>query len=279
VVPLVTLGAARRDVHPSVMTATLRAEAQAITDVGHMREHNEDFFGSFPEEGLYVVADGMGGHSSGDRASKLAVEILRDFFRETKRDPAKAWPFKMDRGRSYEENRLSTGVRIGNRRIFDDGEKNRMYRGMGTTIVALAVTGDKAQIAHVGDSRVYRFREGAIEQLTRDHSLINDYRRVKPQLTEEELAELPKNVITRALGMRDDLEVDVRSEPLQAGVVYLLCSVGLHGLVADEDMAAILRESEALDEAKQRLLASKYPHGCKLEGFYSNFDLAESIRF
>jgi PPM family protein phosphatase len=236
------------------MTGTLRAEAQAITDVGHLREHNEDFFGSFPEEGLYVVADGMGGHSSGDRASKLAVDMLRDFFKETKRDPNKVWPFKMDRGRSYEENRLITGVRIGNRRIFDDGEKNLSYRGMGTTIVALTVAGDRAQIAHVGDSRVYRFRNGDLELLTRDHSLINDYRRAKPELTEEELAEIPKNVITRALGMRDDLDVEIRTEELRAGDVYLLCTDGLHGLVEDREIAGVLRGNPPLDAATKQLL-------------------------
>jgi serine/threonine protein phosphatase PrpC len=236
------------------MTRTLRAEAQAITDVGHMREHNEDFFGSFPEEDLYVVADGMGGHSSGDRASKLAVDMLRDFFHETRRDPAKPWPFKMDRARTYEENRLSTGIRIANRRIFDDAEKNIHYRGMGTTIVALSVTGDRAQIAHVGDSRVYRLRDSALELLTRDHSLINDYLRAKPDLTEEELAELPKNVITRALGMRDDLEVEVRSEELRTGDLYLLCTDGLHGLVEDKEIAGLLRASPALPELTRKLM-------------------------
>jgi protein phosphatase len=167
----------------------------------------------------------------------------------------------MERGKSYEENRLSTGIRIGNRRIFDDAEKNARYRGMGTTVVALSVAGDHAQIAHVGDSRASRLRDGALELLTRDHSLINDYRRVKPELTEEELAEIPKNVITRALGMRGDLEVDVRTEELRAGDLYLLCTDGLHGLVEDGEIERLLVASPTLLEAERKLVEAALDGG------------------
>src|SRR6185503_1369539 len=155
-------------VRSPAMARIVRSEAHGITDVGRRRYHNEDHFGSFPEEGLYIVADGMGGMSDGHRAAQLAVEVVREFFRETAADPDRPWPFKMERTRSYEENRLATGVRAANRRIFEDAQNNVAWRGMGSTIVAASVTGDHVQIAHVGDSRVYRLRGGEIESLTRD---------------------------------------------------------------------------------------------------------------
>src|SRR5690606_35873933 len=113
------------------------------------------------EYGLYIVADGMGGHASGEVASRLAVETMREFFAKTADDPEKTWPYKMDRSRGYEENRLVTGIKLSNLRIYETAKQNPKQRGMGTTIVALCVTQEGMYLAHVGDSRIYRIRDGA----------------------------------------------------------------------------------------------------------------------
>jgi serine/threonine protein phosphatase PrpC len=255
------LGIALRRGHPVPMVQAFRAEAHAITDAGPVRQHNEDHFGSFPEEGLYLVADGMGGHSSGEPASRLAVDQMGAFFKETARDPASPWSFKMDRTRSYEENRLCTAMRVANRCIVQKGQEDRSWRGMGTTIAAVSVTGGEAQIAHVGDSRVYRLRGGALEPLTRDHTLINDYRTLKSDLTAEEIAELPQNVITRAVGMKDELAVDVRTEEIQEGDLYLVSTDGLHGALEDQEIAGILCAHAALDVAVRQLIQTAIQRG------------------
>ena len=113
------------------MSRPLRIEVAGQTDVGRKRAHNEDNFAIFAEHGLYIVADGMGGHASGEIASKMAVETMHDFFEETKDDPEKTWPYKMDRSKGYEENRLITGVKLSNLRIFEAAQKNKRQRGMG----------------------------------------------------------------------------------------------------------------------------------------------------
>src|SRR5690349_14015747 len=224
------------------MNRPLRIEVAGQTDVGRKRSHNEDNFAIMAEYGLYVVADGMGGHASGEIASKMAVDTLQEFFASTADDPERTWPYKMDRSRGYEENRLITGIKLCNLRIYEQAQRNAKQRGMGTTLVALFAVEDGVYIAHVGDSRVYRIRERRIEQLTEDHSLLNDYKKMK-RLTEEEIANFPhKNVIVRALGMKDTVKVDTRFEVPALNDIFLLCSDGLCGPVSDEQMSAILAE-------------------------------------
>jgi PPM family protein phosphatase len=202
------------------------------------RTHNEDNFSIMEESGLYIVADGMGGHASGEIASKMAVDAMREFFAATANDPERTWPYKMDRSKGYEENRLITGIKLANLRIYESAQRDPRQRGMGTTIVSLFAVEDGVYIAHVGDSRVYRLRDGVLEQLTEDHSLLNDYIKMK-RLTPEEIANFPhKNVIVRALGMKDTVKVDTRLEQPRAGDVYLLCSDGLSGPVEDPELGA-----------------------------------------
>ncbi len=171
------------------MPQPLRVEVAGETNVGRKRNHNEDNLAIFSEFGLYVVADGMGGHASGEVASKMAVDTLREFFAATSDDPERTWPYKMDRSKGYEENRLITGIKLANLRIYEAAQRDARQRGMGTTIVSIFAVDDGVYVAHVGDSRVYRVRERAIEQLTEDHSLLNDYIKMK-RLTAEEIAEL-----------------------------------------------------------------------------------------
>lgn len=215
--------------------------AAGLTNVGMKRAHNEDAHLLVPEENLYVVADGMGGHACGEVASEIAVTSVAEFFRLTSQDEEQTWPFKEERGLKYEENRLVTGIKLANRRIFETAQADPRKRGMGTTIVSMLFTSSGAYVGHCGDSRCYRFRNNQIELLTEDHSLLNDYLKAH-KLTPEEIENFPhKNVIVRALGMKDTVQVDIaRLEPA-LGDLYLLCSDGLSGMVSDEEMNAAVQ--------------------------------------
>jgi serine/threonine protein phosphatase PrpC len=241
--------------------ASLRIEVAGETNVGMKRNHNEDNFSIIEESGLYIVADGMGGHASGEVASKMAVDAMQEFFVATANDPERTWPYKMDRSKGYEENRLITGIKLANLRIYESSQRDSRQRGMGTTIVTIFAVEDGVYIAHVGDSRVYRLRDGKIEQLTEDHSLLNDYIKMK-RLTPEEIANFPhKNVIVRALGMKDTVKVDTRFEQPKANDTYMLCSDGLSGPVSDPDILEILTHAQDLRSAATTLIERANANG------------------
>jgi serine/threonine protein phosphatase PrpC len=227
----------------------------AKTDVGMKRTHNEDYFSLIEDEQLFIAADGMGGHASGEVASKLAAETIGEFYQRTREDEDATWPYKMDRSLSYVENRLVCAIKLANLRIFETSCRDIRYKGMGTTIVSCMVSGDKAYVAHVGDSRVYRIRAGAIQQVTRDHSLLEDYKEAKPDMTEEEERNFPhKNVITRALGMRETVQVDIKAHQIQSGDLFILCSDGLSGMVPDEQILYIASNAKSLERAVAELV-------------------------
>jgi protein phosphatase len=232
----------------------MRIEVAGTTHVGMKRNHNEDNYLVIPEENLFCVADGMGGHSSGEIASKIAVDELGEFFRMTSRDGDATWPFKMDKARNYDENRLATGIKLANKCIFDKASNESKYKGMGTTIVSVHFANNAAYVGHVGDSRVYFFREGVLKQVTEDHSLLNDYLKAK-KLTPEEIEHFPhKNVIVRALGMKENVQVDVSRVESQEGDIFLLCSDGLSGMVSDAQIQEILARTPELEKACSQLI-------------------------
>jgi protein phosphatase len=234
----------------------------AKTDVGMKRTHNEDYFSLIEDEQLFLVADGMGGHASGEVASKMAAETISEFYQRTRDDEEVTWPYKMDRSLSYVENRLVCAIKLANLRIFETSCRDIRYKGMGTTIVSTLVVGDKVYVGHVGDSRVYRIRDGAIQQLTRDHSLLEDYKEAKPDMTEEEERNFPhKNVITRALGMRETVQVDIRAHQIKSGDVYLLCSDGLSGMVPDDQISQITGNAKSLERAVAELVDAANRNG------------------
>jgi len=234
----------------------MRAVAAGLTDVGLQREHNEDSFAILSDQELFIVADGMGGHRAGDIASRLATEAIRDFFQVTATEDV-TWPFHFDARLSEEENRLMTGIRLANRQILEHSVRARDCQGMGTTVVGALFSRKKQKIffGHVGDSRAYRIRNGAIEQLTRDHSLVNDYLTAMPELSEEQRSELPKNVITRALGMQDQVAVDLQGQSAELGDIFVLCSDGLSGMVEDEEILQTVLANPSLPVACERLIA------------------------
>ena len=254
----------------------MRIEVAGSTHVGMKRNHNEDNYLILTDENLCCVADGMGGHSSGEIASKIAVEELAEFFRMTSRDEDATWPFKMDKARNYDENRLATGIKLANKSIFDKASTDQKYKGMGTTIVSVHFTDAAAYVGHVGDSRVYFFRQGVLKQVTEDHSLLNDYLKAK-KLTPEEIENFPhKNVIVRALGMKETVAVDVAKVEAQQGDIFLLCSDGLSGMVTDPQMQDILSRTSELEKACSQLIDMANAAGgndnvtCVLARFHAN---------
>ena len=240
----------------------MKIEVSGQTHVGMKRNHNEDNLLLLPEERLFVVADGMGGHSSGEVASQIAVEEVAEFFRMTSQDLEITWPYKMDKQKNYDENRLATGVKLANMRIFEKASSETKYKGMGTTIVTVYFAKDsEVVVGHVGDSRVYFFREGTLRQVTEDHSLLNDYLKAK-KLTPEEIEAFPhKNVIVRALGMKDTVIVDINRVEPKDGDIFLLCSDGLSGMVPDKQIEQILQAQPDLDKACAQLIDAANANG------------------
>ena len=212
-----------------------------LTDVGRKRTHNEDNLKTLPEHQLYLVADGMGGHEKGEVASEMAVDTVASFYQESGRVREVTWPYRRQRDQRYEENRMAASIKLANARIFDATSRTSQQR-MGTTLVALHVAGEQIYMGHVGDSRIYRLRGEELTQITEDHSLLNDYKRTR-NLTPEEIEAFPyKNVIVRALGMHQSVQVDVIVEEPEEGDLYLMCSDGLNAMITDEAIRRIMIE-------------------------------------
>jgi protein phosphatase len=212
------------------------------------------------EHRLFVVADGMGGHRAGDVASRMATSEMTAYFDATNADGAgDEWPTKDDPPMTPDQSRLVSAVKLANQRIFQTSIQNRSVQGMGTTVVGALFNRDdrKINVAHVGDSRAYRVRAEDITQLTRDHSLLNDYLLVMPNLSDAQKERLPSNVITRALGMQQAVAVDVSVADVEPGDVYLLCSDGLNGMVGDERIREIIRDAGPDVETAAKTLVSQ----------------------
>ena len=235
----------------------IKLVSHGLTDVGRQRKHNEDDVLVKPDLELYVVADGMGGHNAGDVASRLATKSIENFFLATQLGAPPGDPTDDEIGLDPPARRLAAGVQKANHDVFEISSTYQQHQGMGSTVVALhvACADRKVHVAHVGDSRCYRVRGGAIEQLTKDHSLVNDALALKPDLTPEEIARLPKNIITRALGMKAEVKVDIRSDDAEVGDVFLLCSDGLSGMVDDEELLDVISLADDLSEACELLIA------------------------
>ena len=239
----------------------MRIRFAGETNVGMKRAHNEDSLYLPESERLAIVADGMGGHASGEVASRMAVETIAGFFRVTQDEQQLTWPFKMDRGHRYDVNRMVTAIKLANLKIHEQAQKDPRCHGMGTTVVSTLFADDALIVGHVGDSRLYRRREGSFEQMTEDHSLLNDYIKIK-HLTPDEIANFPhKNVIVRALGMKDTVKVDTRFETPRANDIYILCSDGLSGPVEDPEMLDICTKYSDLRVAASKLIERANENG------------------
>lgn len=235
----------------------MRISAAVASDSGLRRESNEDAFCSRPDLGLYVVADGMGGHAAGEVASRLAVEVIEAFIKDTRdADLNRTWPFPYDTTLSLDGNRIKAAFRLANRRIATAMDADDTLRGMATTAAAVLITNGTPVIAHVGDSRVYRFRAGKLEQITEDHSWVSEQVRAGV-LTDADARRHPwRNVVTRALSGGDDPHVDVSEIQVQPDDRLLICSDGLSGVVGFEKLQEIIAKTPGLDDTCRMLIAA-----------------------
>ena len=235
---------------------------QAITDVGRKRKGNEDSLFLNPDQNLFVVADGMGGHAAGEVASKIAVDAINEFVCLTSGDQEITWPFGLDENMSYDGNRLKTAVRFANRKVLEATKQKTEYEGMATTVAAALVDGETVNLAHVGDSRVYQFRDSTLTQLTSDHSWVNEQIQSGVISADQARSHPLRNVVTRALGGKADLLVDMQVQTMRSGDILLLCSDGLTTMIPDDEIARVIGEHEAdIEQAANALVDAANARG------------------
>ncbi len=229
-------------------------DASARTDLGRVRKNNEDAFHIEPALDLYVLSDGMGGQAHGEVASAMAIETIVEHCRQSRNDPditlfGNSRPDLCER-----TNRLMSAVRMANRKIFDSAVENPAREGMGATIVAAWLDDRRMSLVNVGDSRAYLLRGGELEQLTADHSLVAEHVRRGTMTPQEAEASQLQNILVRALGTQDQVEVDADEQVLLEGDTVLLCSDGLTHMATDPEIASILSTEETAQAAADRLI-------------------------
>jgi protein phosphatase len=229
-------------------------ESFGLTDPGRKRKGNEDSMGVDADVGLAVVADGMGGHQSGEVASQLAVETLLAFVARAHKDRDLTWPYGLDGRRSFEANCLATAIKLANQAVFQAANRRAELAGMGTTVVAVLAGKGRLSYASVGDSRVYLWRGKTLRQLTRDDSWL-EAAASQQLLDVTELETHPfRHVLTKAIGLQEDVDFDVGEEPLHPGDCVLLCSDGLTSALPDERIQELIRAHGGKPEATCRAL-------------------------
>ena len=227
--------------------------AHGASHPGNVRKINEDSFRVDPALAVFLVADGMGGHNAGEVASEMAVETILAFMRRTYEGDDVTWPYGIDPKLSFEGNRIMTAIRLGNRRVFKAAESRDEFTGMGTTIVAALIDGDRLVFAGVGDSRLYALTGGHFVQLTTDDSWIATLRKGDPSA--DVAAKHPmRHVLTNVVGAREQVDFEVLERTLADGDVLLLCSDGLHGELDDATMGAVLAEGADAQATAEKLV-------------------------
>jgi serine/threonine protein phosphatase PrpC len=223
-----------------------------------VRAKNEDHIYLNERLGFVVVADGMGGHTSGETASKLAVRVLRDYFQK---DPQAISHY--DPSYSETTNRLNAAIMLANQIVHGAAQNSPGLSGMGTTIAAAVLAGNQLSFAHIGDSRIYLVRSGSIEQLTDDHSFVQE--QVKREwITKEEAAQsVMKNILTRAVGIDSEVSADLGELTVLPGDILLLCSDGLYNMVSDEEMLEIISRAGNVHAASEILIDTANDNGGK----------------
>lgn len=221
----------------------------SATNVGNYRKNNEDFYFVNESKKLYILADGMGGHLAGERASKMATDIIASDFEKSKEIGSIKDAIEI----------LSSSIRDANREIFKSSEENEDYRGMGTTVSAGVILGDVLVYSNVGDSRIYKINRD-MEQITIDDSFVN-YLIEIGEITEEEAKVHPKkNVLTKAMGTTADLDVSVNTLKMEKGDIFLFCSDGLTNMVSDEEIFKVIKENSP-EDARDKLVALALENG------------------
>jgi PPM family protein phosphatase len=229
----------------------------SVTDIGRRRPLNEDTV--YAKDGLFLVCDGMGGHNAGEVASQLAAEAVAGFIRRSLDDPEMTWPYSYDTSLSYDANCLTTAIKLANRVIYRKAASVEEYTGMGTTVAAALFHSRRPRMtyANVGDSRIYFIRSGVMRQLSHDDTWANlDW--PDPQVP----ADAMKNVLTKALGAREDVDFDIAEQPLEDGDLVLICSDGLTGMLNDDRILAIVTAgAPAVQPACEQLVSEASAEG------------------
>jgi protein phosphatase len=229
-------------------------EVGARSDTGRVRENNEDSFRLAPELHLFVLSDGMGGLESGEKASRLATETVLAHCHDAQADAGLAVFGKQIEGVGEASNRLASAIRLANQEIYQAAQDLGGKGGMGATIVAARFLEDRACIAHVGDSRAYLYRDEQLNQLTEDHSFVAEQVRRGIITVEQASRSRMQNVLTRALGVEQNVDVEVTEELLREGDTYLLCSDGLFRELSEAQIAGILQEASGAQQAADSLI-------------------------
>jgi protein phosphatase len=235
-------------------------EHHGETDIGRRRALNEDSI--FTSDDLFIVCDGMGGHKAGEVASKVAADVIANFVQRSAEDPEITWPYGFEPRASHDGNRLRTAIKLANQTVFRKSTSSDEYTGMGTTVAAVLVSGTRPQMtyANVGDSRIYLIRGGAIVQLTRDDTWLNVA--WDGDALDNSTRTSMKNVLTKALGSRQDVDFDVTVRELNDRDVVLLCSDGLTNMLSDSEILDIVNTHGAdLERACRELVAAANAQG------------------
>lgn len=232
------------EAQPASPAAECHVTAVCRTDIGKMRKTNQDALIEAPEMHLWGVADGMGGHNGGETASAGARDGLKELLK----------------GKAPEQGSLRTAIGAVNRRLFLQQKEDEKLSGMGTTLTVLWFSGSCVHIGHVGDSRAYRLRDGAFQQITDDHSVVAELLRSGMITAEQAAAHPMRNVITRAVGTEEGIEIDLLCEERRKGDVWLVCSDGLYGMVGDEKIEEILKANKP-EKAADKLIAAALEGG------------------
>lgn len=223
--------------------------SHGITDIGCVRAKNEDRIFLDESQGLFILSDGMGGHTHGEMAAELAISTMQHYLESSSDRMEVTWPFGYNFDLSVDANRIVTAIQLANRQVFKRAEQAPEFAGMGTTIAAVIANGSKISVGNVGDSRVYLWQSGALRQLTVDDTWVNAFSgRGGPQI------DVPRNLLTQAAGTKDLVDVHTVEAEISNGDVVLLCSDGLYGLVPDAEIAKSLAKNKSLSETASDLL-------------------------
>ena len=239
----------------------MRIQAGARTDLGRVRKNNEDCYEIEPALNLYVLSDGMGGQAHGEVASKLAVQTIVTHCQQAENSRATPIFGEPQPDVSERTNRLTSAIHLANRKVYEAAAANAEQNGMGATIVAAWIEGQRLSLAHVGDSRAYLLRAGSLDQLTADHSLVAEKVRVGILTPQEADASELQSVLTRAVGTNATIQVDADEQMLLGGDSLLLCSDGLTRMVTDPEIASTLLTSTSAQEAADRLIELANDYG------------------
>ena len=233
------------------------------TDVGLVRDHNEDAIGCDESIGLAVLADGMGGHRGGEMASAITVSTVLETITE-KIKKIKSGEADEETGYSMESLAVHEAVALANKNVHDSSEANAQYRGMGTTVVVTLFYDNRFTVAHVGDSRLYRLRDFELEQITRDHSLMQELIDRGFYTPEQARNSLNKNLVTRAIGIDENVQIDIQEDIAMVDDIYLLCSDGVTDMIEDHLIKATILDNENdLDKAATEIIRLANERGGK----------------